>query len=331
MIGTGMLDVRRLEMLLEVARTGSFAAAAQSMSFTPSAVSQQMCALERATKMVLFSRAARGVTLTEAGRSLRLHAEAVTRRLAEAEAELEVIRGVSDARLRFGSFSSATGAFAAEAYRIFRECNPEAEVCFSDGEPYENLALLSENKLDLAVVFELEDWPNTMDYRGINTCREPQFECVPLFDDPYLLVLPVDHPLAREETVALDQLTGERVLVSTPGEPTIRRICAEADVEPEFDVSCQGTGFEALQSLVAIGQGITFMPALSLGWLREALVARPVERAPVRHVKTAVRAAAHRSSASQTMLEILTRLTENLGSNEAVERDGSDLQPALAS
>ncbi len=130
-----MLDVRRLETLLEVARTGSFAAAAESLSFTPSAVSQQMCALERATKVVLFSRAARGVTLTEAGRSLRLHAEAVTRRLAEAEAELEVIRGVSDARLRFGSFSSATGAFAAEAYRIFRERCPEAEVCFSDGAP----------------------------------------------------------------------------------------------------------------------------------------------------------------------------------------------------
>ncbi len=326
-----MLDVRRLETLLEVARTGSFAAAAESMSFTPSAVSQQMCALERATKVVLFSRAARGVTLTEAGRSLCLHAEAVTSRLVEAEAELEVIRGVSDARLRFGSFSSATGTFAAEAYRIFREHYPEAEVCFSDGEPYENLALLSENKLDLAIVFEHEDWPNTMNYRGINTCREPQFECAPLFDDPYLLVLPVDHPLAGEGTVALAQLTGERVLVSTPWEQSLRRICAEADVEPKFDLSCQGTGFEALQSLVSIGHGVTFMPALSLGWLRDALVARPVERAPVRHVKTAVRAAAYRSSASETMLEILTRLTESLGLDDAVEGAGSDMRPVLAS
>jgi len=331
-IGTGMLDVRRLETLLEVARTGSFAAAAESLSFTPSAVSQQMCALERATKVALFSRTARGVTLTDAGRSLRLHAEAVTRRLAEAEAELEVIRGVSDARLRFGSFSSATGTFAAEAYRIFRERYPEAQVCFSDGEPYENLTLLSENKLDLAVVFELDDWPYTMDYRGVNVCREPQFECVPLFDDPYMLVLPVEHPLAREETVALAQLTGERVLVSTPWEQSLRRACAEGDVEPELDRSCQGTGFEALQSLVSIGHGLTFMPALSLGWLREALVARPVELAPVRHVKTAVRAAAYRSSASQAMLEILTRLTESLGLNDAVEDNGSDdLEPALAS
>ncbi|MBA2421032.1 MAG: LysR family transcriptional regulator [Thermoleophilaceae bacterium] len=331
MIGTGMLDVRRLVMLLEVARTGSFAAAAESMSFTPSAVSQQMCALERATKVVLFSRGARGVTLTAAGRSLHLHAEAVTRRLAEAEAELEVIGGVSDARLRFGSFTSATGAFAAEAYRIFRDRYPEAEVCFSDGEPYENLALLSENRLELAVIFELDDWPSTMDYRGINTCRETEFECVPLFDDPYLLVLPADHPLAVEETVALAQLTGERVLASTPWERTLRRICAEADVEPALDLSCQGTGFEALQALVSIGHGVSFMPALSLGWLREGLVARPVERAPMRHVKIAVRTAACRSSASQAMLEILTRLTEGLGLNPAVEGQDPDLEPALAS
>jgi len=326
-----MLDVRRLETLLEVARTGSFAAAAESLSFTPSAVSQQMCALERATRVLLFSRTARGVTLTDAGRSLRLHAEAVMRRLAEAEAELEVIRGVSDARLRFGSFSSATKAFSAEAYRIFREHHPEAEVCFSDGEPYESLALLSENKLDLAVVFELDDWPYTMDYRGINVCREPQFESVPLFDDPYMLVLPVDHPLARQETVALAQLTGERVLVSAPWERSLRRICTEADVEPEFDNSCQGTGFEALQSLVSTGHGLTFMPALSLGWLQETLVARPVERAPVRRVKTAVRAAACRSSASQTMLEILTCMTESLGLDDAAEGQGSDLEPDFAS
>lgn len=326
-----MLDVRRLEMLLVVARTGSFAAAAEAMSFTPSAVSQQMCSLERATKVTLFSRGPRGVTLTEAGRSLCLHAEAVTRRLAEAEAELQSIGGHSDARLRFGSFSSATGAFAAEAYRIFRERYPDAEVCFNDGEPYENLALLSQGRLDLAVVFELDDWPSHMDYHGSNTCREPQFECAPLFDDPYLLVLPADHPFAAQETVDLAQLSGETMLVATPWEQTLRRICAEAGVEPEFDRSCQATGFEAMQSLVSVGHGLTLMPALSIGWLRESLVARPVEGAPVRHVKTAMRAAATPSSATQAMLEILAGLTAGPGGSDAFAAQDHELQPALAS
>ena len=170
-----------------------------------------------------------------------------------------------------------------------------------------------------------------MDYRGVSSCREPQFECVPLFEDPYLVVLPVDHPLAAEETIALAQLTGEQVLASPPWERALRRICTEADVQPEFDLSCQGTGFEALQTLVCGGHGITLMPRLSLGWLREALVARPLEGAPARHVKAVARGTAHRSTANQTMLEILIRLVESLELSDADGRGGSDLESALAS
>ncbi len=42
-----MLDTRRMRMLREVARLGSFGAAANALSFSPSAVWQQMAALER--------------------------------------------------------------------------------------------------------------------------------------------------------------------------------------------------------------------------------------------------------------------------------------------
>ena len=42
-----MLDVRRMRVLREVARRGSFSAAAEALSFTQSAVSQQIAALER--------------------------------------------------------------------------------------------------------------------------------------------------------------------------------------------------------------------------------------------------------------------------------------------
>lgn len=330
-MSTQMLDVRRLEMLLEVARTGSFAAAAESMSFTPSAVSQQMRALERASRVTLFLRGPRGVTLTEAGQALRRHAEAVTTRLAAAEAELVAMGSLGEQRLRFGSFSSATGAFAAQAYRIFCERHPAAGVSFSDGEPYEAVAMLSENQLDLAVIFELNGWPVNRDYRGVATCREPQLETVTLFDDPYLLVVAADHPLAGQASVTLEQLAGERILVSAPWEPALRRICAQAGVRPTFDGSCQGTGFEALQALVAAGSGVTLMPRLSLDWLREGLVARPLADAPVRCVQTAVRAEGGASSSIEAMAEILTGLTERLEPDGVAVNHGPEVPIVLAS
>jgi len=308
-----MLDVRRLEMLLVVARTGSFAAAAQAMSFTPSAVSQQMCSLERATKVTLFSRGPRGVTLTEAGRSLCLHAEAVTRRLAEAEAELQSIGGHGDTRLRFGSFSSATGAFAADAFCIFAGRYPDSVLSFSDGEPYETLAQLARNELDLTVIFQLDGWRTELDYRGVVACGELELECVHLFDDPYLLIMPSDHDLAVAGTIDLGDVGDVPILAAAPWHRDLEKACTEAGHRPRLDFSCRATGFEALQALVAAGRGVSLMPRLALGWLRQDLVARPIAGAPVRHVQAATQATRSRSSASQAMLEILIALTASRG------------------
>ena len=76
-----MLDVRRLRVLQEVARHGSFAAAATALSYTPSAISQQIAALEREAGATLVDRGPRGVTLTEPGHLLVAAADQVLGRL----------------------------------------------------------------------------------------------------------------------------------------------------------------------------------------------------------------------------------------------------------
>ncbi|MBA2522792.1 MAG: LysR family transcriptional regulator [Solirubrobacterales bacterium] len=313
MTGDAIFDLRRLKTLLEIARTGSFARAAETLHFTPSAVSQQMRALEGTTGVLLFERSPRGVELTEAGLALRDHAEAIIARLAKAEVELEAIGGAAEGRLRFGSFSSATGAFAARAFRIFEERNPKAAVSFVDGEPFETLEAIGENDLDLAVIFELDEWPARADYRGVDARSQFPVDTVPLFDDPYLLVLRKDHPLAANESITLEEASGERILVAPPWHRDLERAFSVAGLEPTLDFSCRGTGFEALQSLVSAGGGLTLMPRLALGWLREDLTARVLEEAPVRHVKTAAPVMDRRSSAAQVMIEILVSLTEALG------------------
>ncbi len=62
-----MIDVKRLRVLHEVARQGSFSAAAEALSYTQSAVSQQIAALERETGTTLVDRGTRGIRLTDAG------------------------------------------------------------------------------------------------------------------------------------------------------------------------------------------------------------------------------------------------------------------------
>src|SRR5260370_40183736 len=102
-----MLDVRRMTVLREVARAGSFSGAADVLGYTQPAVSRQVALLEREAGATLVRRGPRGASLTVAGRALVTHAEAIINRLSDAEAELRAIAGVEAGTLRLAAFASA--------------------------------------------------------------------------------------------------------------------------------------------------------------------------------------------------------------------------------
>src|ERR1700758_4974325 len=79
-----MLDVRRLRVLCEVARHGSFSAAADVLGYTQPAVSRQIATLEAEVGTTLVRRVPQGAVLTDAGRVLVARAGAVLAQLAAA-------------------------------------------------------------------------------------------------------------------------------------------------------------------------------------------------------------------------------------------------------
>lgn len=303
------LHLRHLTVLCEIARCGSFASAAQELRFTPSAVSQQMAKLERNVGAVLFERLHRGTRLTPAGEALLAHAEAIFDRLAAAESEL---RSLADGRcgvLRVGSFPTGTEAFVARAFEIFRKRHPDVGLRLIDGEPYETVARLQARELDLAVVFEIDGWPVTADYAGREVCSAPDLVCEALFDDPFLLVVPRGHPLAREGSVGLQQLAGQRIIGSPqhcpPWGADLLRASAAARVKLSFDDTYRTVDFAALQAVVATGRGVSLMPALATRHLRGDLCAIGLEGAPIRRVSAARRDGAEPSAACAAMLHAL--------------------------
>lgn len=301
-------DLRRLAVLREVARQGSFTSAAEILSFSPSAVSQQMATLERDVGVVLFERTPRGMRLTGAGVALLAHADAVLARLADAEIELQGIARGERGQLRIGSFTTATARFVAPAVETFRERHPQLEVSFFDGEPYESIARLRARELDLAVIFEFDHWSAVHDYDGLAVCEPPPLDYGYLFDDPLRVVVPEDHPLAASAILSFAQIANERILGSPPWARDLQAAAGRAGVELQFDSSCRVTGFEALQAFTAAGRGLTLMPELALGWLRDGLVARPLEGGPVRQIKTAMLAESRHSPPARTMRSLLCEI-----------------------
>src|ERR687891_2294845 len=177
-----MLDVKRMRVLREVARQGSFSAAAESLSYTQSAISQQIAALERETETTLVDRGARGIRLTDAGEALVRHADAILTRITDAEAELEAIAGLRGGRVRLASFATAGSTFVPRAIATFHERYPAVDISLTESDPEQSVPALKAGQLDIAIVFEPHGCESTED-----------IEKVHLLEDPMSIVLADNH------------------------------------------------------------------------------------------------------------------------------------------
>ncbi len=311
-----MPDVKQMRMLREVARLGSFAAAARELSFTPSAVWQQMAALEREVGTQLFDRGPRGARLTHSGGVLLAHAEVALDRLERAAVELAAIARGEGGQLLFGSFPTATESFVARAVGAFRCRYPGVDLRFRDAEPYEQVVRLERLQLDCAVMFDLDSWPVGRSYEGQLMSDGDDVVYEELFDDPYLIAVPVGHRLAGHDIVALGELADEVILGSphdcAPWGVDLARLCQRQGFEPRFEPRYHAHDFQSVQALVATGQGLSLLPWLSLGSVRSDIVIRPLEPTPARHVKLGFPPASYRSAACDALVGILREVVDRL-------------------
>ena len=308
-----MLDVRRLKVLREVVARGSFSAAAEALSFTQSAISQHVAALERETATKLVERSPRGVRPTEAGRALVEHADAILARIDAAEEELAAIKGLRGGRLRLACFQSAGATLVPRAVAQFHERHPEVDLGMIEAEPEDAREPLRSGEIDLALVYDFESLPGMLD---------SDLEVTHLIDDPYDVVLPAEHRLAKRRGLKLADLEEEPWVASTSISGCRRiteRACQEAGFEPRIAFEADET--MAAQSLVAAGVGVSLLPRLGLTTVHPGVIARSLGRgAPVRRIWTARQSGAYHSPASEAMVQILCDV--------AGEFSGSDLAVA---
>ena len=297
-----MLDVKRMRILKEVADRGSFSAAAEALSYTQSAVSQQIAALEREAGAQLVTRGSRGIKLTEAGETLVKHADAILTRLADAEAELEAIRGLRGGRLRLAAFQTVGATLMPLAIAIFRQRHPDIELSIRQLEDDESMPMLKGGDLDIAL---------TVDESTAADEYAESIDTTYLLDDPMYAALPLGHRLAGKTRLRLKDLADEpwinpTNLCSCSG--LVRNACIRAGFEPQ--VSFESDDYQAVQGLVAAGVGVALIPLLALTTVRDDIVIRDLGReAPVRKISAATLKGAQRSPAARAMLDVLTEVS----------------------
>ncbi|MFI6482389.1 LysR family transcriptional regulator [Nonomuraea sp. NPDC050663] len=292
-----MIDTRRLRTLRAVADHGTVTAAAAALHLTPSAVSQQLAALEHEVGHRLLTRDGRGVRLTAVGRILLEHTNEVLAQLERAQAEVAAYASGQEGEITVASFATAISVVLAPAIRELRDKAPDITIKVRDAEGDQALTLLLDEEADIAIAVE---------YRGAPASGDPRLTRIPLYAEPFDLVLPHDHaPVTR-----LADLKDEPWIGPYPGNPVhdlLTVACEREGFTPAF--THYSDDFRAVVALIGAGAGVALVPRLALRHLDLSLVTVRAAPGPERRVFAAVRRGAEHHPLLTPLIEALATRT----------------------
>jgi DNA-binding transcriptional LysR family regulator len=293
------LNLERLRVLHAVWTAGSVVGAARTLHVTTSAVSQQVARLEREVGQRLVERQGRGVRLTEAGALLARGAGDLLTEVERVEAGLAEHRGTVAGTLAVAAFATAARGLLPGVLKDLRARYPDLAVSLSEQEPHEAIPALRRGHLDVAVV---QDWADDPLAVPAGLVRRH------LLEDPFDVALPVDHPLAARDRVAVKELAGEDWISWSAGQ-----ICHDwltrtlGGVGVRVRLVHTASEHSTQLALVEAGLGAAVIPRLGREPAPRSVRFVPVDPSPTRRIFGLWRASATARPAIGATLEALQR------------------------
>lgn len=261
------MTLQELKYLVALATHRHFRRAAEACHVSQPTLSIQIKKLEEALGITLIERSGRVVELTTQGREVVNRARLI---LDEAQAIREIAKRTSDplaGPLRLGVIPTLGPYMLPWLIPAVRQRFPKLWLI-----PHEDLtAPLLEDLKTRRIEAALLSLP----------LGEEGFAEAPLFDEPFRAVCPADHPLAAQESIASQDLAGERLLLLTEGhclrEQTLALCGGGQGLGFVTETGFRAASIETIRHYVALGMGVTILPVLAAeGGAPEGVVVRPL-------------------------------------------------------
>ena len=266
------LDLRLVRYFTVVADHRHFGRAAAELRVAQPSLSRQIRHLEQQLGVRLLDRTPQGTRLTEAGEVFLPRARALLRSAAQTAAATRA--AAEPSRITVGC---TPGLIITPLMRTLRHQHPDADVRTLHLDWNEARDALLDHRVD-GVVARLP-------------LRTDGLDVTILYDEPRLLLVPLDHRLAGKESVTLDDIADEPIpRMPDPAWNAYWRIDPRPDGRPAPD----GPLVDAIEDkneLIAAGQAVAIVPGgLPAGANRPDLTTIPLHGVEPSHVVVATRA-----------------------------------------
>jgi molybdate transport repressor ModE-like protein len=262
-----VVSLDQLRVLRAIASCGSLGSAARALGLSQPTLSHHLAALEAIVGGRLVDRSPRGSQLTELGDLALVHAEAILDRADAAEHELREYAEHGAAVVKAGSFPSAGAALMVPA--LARIASRGSAYHLTIAESPELVEQLHDRSLHVALVLSEPDLPLQL---GDDIGTEA------IVDDPLVVLLPADHPAARDSVVSLASLAGETWISGAFDDDPPHRLVIRAyrELGIDVDIGPRVDDYAVTEALVANGLGVSLMPMIALDQLGDSVVRRPL-------------------------------------------------------
>jgi LysR family hydrogen peroxide-inducible transcriptional activator len=296
------MTLTELRYIVALAREHHFGRAAEACFVSQPTLSVAVKKLEEELGVLLFERGKTDIAVTPVGERVVEQARKVLEELEGVKRIAQQARDPLDGPLRVGAIYTVGPYLVPRLVPILHEAAPRMPLVIEENYTARLRERLAQGDIDAALLclpFE-----------------EPGIVTLPLYDEPFMVMVPAKHAWAKRKTIATADLPSESVLLLGAGHCFRDQVVAACPscvgppaAEGGLQKAVEGSSLETIRHMVASGMGVTVLPctaATGPGHYASKLTeVRPFSDPPQRRVVLAWRVSFPRPQAIEALRQAI--------------------------
>jgi LysR family hydrogen peroxide-inducible transcriptional activator len=252
------MTLTELRYIIAVAREHHFGKAAKACYVSQPTLSVAIKKLEEELGVSIFERGSNEVSLSPVGERVVQQAQQALEAAEKVKQVAQQGKNQLSGPLRIGAIYTIGPYLYPELIPLLRKTAPEMPLVVEENYTSVLTEKLKRGELDLIIIA----LPFTE--QGIVT--------QPLYDEPFVVLLPSSHPLTSRKTISSMQLEDENVLLLGKGHcfrDHVLEACPACVPKPgligDLAHTIEGSSLETIRHMVVSGLGITVLPCTAAG------------------------------------------------------------------